>query len=378
VVTVALFLRPGIVAVGPLLSEIREQFGLSHAEASLLTTIPNVIMGVLALPTPWLARRYGRDRVVIAALFVLGIAIVGRAFAPTKDLLLLATAGVGAGIAVAGALIAGFIKATYPTRAAFLMGIYAGSLSLGSTIAAALTGPIASHWGGWRPASGIWGLLGVSAVAAWVVVQKRGRDASDARTLSPTHFALPSTVAKAWVIAMFFACDNFLFYGCLSWIATIYRERGFSETHSGLILASYTAVFIVSTPLAGMLSRKVDRRPALATWAGIALIGLVPLAIAPDTFPFLYVSLIALGVGGGFTLGMTLPLDNTREHGETTAWTAFTLTVGYVIAATGPLAVGILRDATGSFDLPLWMLVAVGIAMLGLTPFLKPRLSYQA
>src|ERR1700677_241379 len=71
---VALDLRPGIVSVGPVLPSIQESFHLSHGTAALLTSIPDVFMGLLALPTPWLARRFGRDNVMIWALLLLLVA----------------------------------------------------------------------------------------------------------------------------------------------------------------------------------------------------------------------------------------------------------------------------------------------------------------
>jgi CP family cyanate transporter-like MFS transporter len=70
---VALDLRPGIVSTGPLLPTIIHEFGLSHTQAALLTAIPTLLMGLLAAPVPWLSRRYGRDRVMFAALALLTV-----------------------------------------------------------------------------------------------------------------------------------------------------------------------------------------------------------------------------------------------------------------------------------------------------------------
>ena len=91
IVMVAIDLRPGIVSTGPILPLIREEFGLTHTVASLLTAIPDLLMGALALPTPWLARRLGRDRVILAALGLLFVATLGRAFANSTALLLVTT-----------------------------------------------------------------------------------------------------------------------------------------------------------------------------------------------------------------------------------------------------------------------------------------------
>ena len=156
---VAISLRPGIVSIGPVLAQLRSEFHINNAQAALLTAIPTLLMGLLALPTPWLARRYGRHRVVLAALLVLVLATLLRAFTTATVSLFVCTAGVGAGIAVAGALMAGFVKAHHPGRVSLLMGVYAASLGLGSTIAAALTGPVAVLsdgfssvcWPGWFP-----------------------------------------------------------------------------------------------------------------------------------------------------------------------------------------------------------------------------------
>ena len=82
--------------------------------------IPDILMRVLALPTPWLARRVGRDRVILAALVPLVATTLTRAVAGSSSVLWLTTAGVGAGIAIAGALTAGFVKATFPQRAPFI------------------------------------------------------------------------------------------------------------------------------------------------------------------------------------------------------------------------------------------------------------------
>jgi cyanate permease len=62
--------RPGIVSVGSLLPSIINDFRLSHTAASLLVSIPDVLMGAVALPTPWLARRFERDAVILGVRFV--------------------------------------------------------------------------------------------------------------------------------------------------------------------------------------------------------------------------------------------------------------------------------------------------------------------
>jgi len=153
----------------------------------------------------------------------------------------------------------------------------------------------------------------------------------------------------------------------------MFGEFGLSPTKAGLLLGSFTASFMIANPIFGSLSKSHDRRGWLAVAAGLAVAGTVLLAVAPTLAPFICIPLTAFGMGGAFTLGMTLPLDNAGSTDEANTWTAFVLTIGYLIAATGPFLVGLLRDETGGFHAATYFLVAVAAVMLGITPFLKPH-----
>jgi CP family cyanate transporter-like MFS transporter len=380
IVLVAVDLRPGIVSVGPMLEQIRSEFAISNTQASLLTAIPNVLMGVLALPTPWLARRFGRNRVILAALAVLGLATLLRAFVETTALLLVTTAGVGAGIAIAGALISGFVKARFPRHVSLLMGLYAMSLGLGATLAAAVTGPLAALGGGWRLGTGFWALPALTAIAAWLYVadaERRhptpGAATAGAATAASAASAHPARSPKAWLVAFYFATNNFLFFGLLSWIVQIYPEICVSHTATGWVLASFTTTFMLANPLPALFSKTGDRRRVIGLFAGIALVGISAMAIAPNFMPLVTIPVIASGIGGSFALGMTLPLDHASSADEANAWTSFILFIGYVLGALGPLALGLLRDLTGSFHVSAWALVLAATLMLSLAPFLAPK-----
>jgi CP family cyanate transporter-like MFS transporter len=285
------------------------------------------------------------------------------------------TGGVGAGIAIAGALIGGFVKASFPKQAALLIGIYAMALGLGSTIAAAATGPLSAIFASWRLGAGIWTLPGLMAMAAWLhVARAEAHPKGSPSAKSPALLApLPFKNPTAWATAAYLSLTNILFFGLLSWLAPMYRELGASETKAGLILASFAGAFMLANPLPGLFSRNDDRRAMIGAFALAALIGMIALAIAPGGSAFLIVPLIAIGIGGSFTLGMTLPLDNAKSADDANAWNAFTMSIGYAVGALGPLLVGIMRDVTGGFQAPMWFLATVGLLMLSLAPILQPH-----
>src|SRR5918995_2421595 len=82
IVAVALNQRPAVVAVAPVLGELRADTGLSSALAGLLTTLPVLCFGAFAPLAPRMARWVGLEFAVAASLLVLAAGIALRLFAP--------------------------------------------------------------------------------------------------------------------------------------------------------------------------------------------------------------------------------------------------------------------------------------------------------
>ena len=71
IVAVALNQRPAVVAVAPVLGDLRAETGMPAALAGLLTTLPVLCMGLFAPVSQVLARRVGREATVGWALVLL-------------------------------------------------------------------------------------------------------------------------------------------------------------------------------------------------------------------------------------------------------------------------------------------------------------------
>lgn len=371
----ALALRPGIVSIGPLVHAIQTEFGMKHAEAALLTAIPDICMGVFAIFVPALGRRFGSDRVVLFSLVLLGVALVLRALAGSPASLLLATLLVGIGVAISGPLIGGWIKSHFSGEAALFMGIYAAGLGVGATLAAVGSESIALAGGGWRLGAGIWAVVCVLAIVSWKRLTSTYPSKPHASHVSAAPARSPLRSGRAWLIAVYFGVGQFICYACFAWVGESSRELQINALSSGVNLGLFAAMIALSSFLAGIVtSGSLDRRGWLAWSAILSIGGAAVLWLSPGTLGAMPVLAIAAGQGVCFALAMTLPLDNTTSHLEASQWTAFMLFVGYLVAALGPFVFGFLRDVTGAYRAPYGLLVAASIALLVLTPWLKPRL----
>lgn len=366
-------LRPAIVSIGPILLLIQQHYHLSYTQAALLTSIPDVCIGVLALLAPNLSRRFGTDRCVIAALSLLGVATILRAISQDPFTLFGSTVLVGVGTAIAGALIGGWVKAHFPQRAAVFMGIYAAGLSLGATIAAVFTVPLVELAQTWRFGAGFWAVLCLSAVASWLWMAKRFTLAGQAAKPGVHRVGLPWNNRQAWLVAINLGAGQFTCYALFAWLAPSVTETNMTVLSPGLFLGLFTSVFSIASVITGLLpGRAEDRRGMLALSNSLTMVGMAGFAFVPSVSPIVDVLLVAVGMGMGFTLAMTFPLDNAASSEQAGAWTVFSLFIGYLTAALGPISFGALRDYTGSYISGYEMLFAVQIFMLCITPILKP------
>ena len=83
--------------------------------------------------------------------------------------------------------------------------------------------------------------------------------------------------------------------------------------------------------------------------------------------------LLSFGIGIFFPITLTLPVEVAHSPAESYALAALMLLIGYTLASAGPVGLGAVRDATGSFVVAGWLLVAIAIAKLASTALLSPR-----
>jgi CP family cyanate transporter-like MFS transporter len=108
--------------------------------------------------------------------------------------------------------------------------------------------------------------------------------------------------------------------------------------------------------------------------AAVLLVATVGIAAVPAG-AWLWATLIGAALGALFPLILTLPLDITDDHAAVGAASAMMLAVGYLFSASAPLALGAARDATGSFDASLWVLVVfAGGTLASTVPLSRARL----
>jgi CP family cyanate transporter-like MFS transporter len=357
-VLVALCLRGPFAAVGPLLGELSEELSVPTAALAGLTALPLVCFGLVSPTAPALAARLGVHRAVLAGVLVLAAGVALR-LAGTWGLFA-GTALLTAGIAVVNVLLPAAVRAEYGPRSAPVLGATTASMALSASLGAGLAQPMAAAGGSAVAGLALW-LVPVALAAAGVAVLagRRRAEVVPAASRLPLAAVLRDRVALA--VTAFFGLQSLSFYSMLTWLADVLEDdAGVSAVAAGGLVAVAAAV---GAPCALFVPPLAARRPGQAAWVvaagALMAAGVVGLLVAPGAAPVVWALLFGLGSGVAFPLAMTLVLVRTRDVGQTGRLSAAAQSVGYLLAATGPLAVGLLHDATGGWRPGLVLLLAL-------------------
>ncbi|MFC8600346.1 CynX/NimT family MFS transporter [Isoptericola sp. NPDC057191] len=377
IVLAALNLRPGVVAVSPLLGEILAEEGLSSTAGGVLTTLPVLCFGLLAPVAPGLARRVGLERALFGSLLLLCAGFALR-LVPGLAPLLLGTLAVGCAIGLGNVLLPALIKRDFADRVGLMTGLYSMALSGGAALAAGLTVPLATATGmDWRATLASWGLLAACGAAVWAprALRAGNRAPVPLRPAGATAADAARSVWRsplAWAVTVLMGTQSLSFYAVNAWLPEIFVASGRSVAVGGWLLALTNLLGIVGSFVAPVLAGRMRRQRAIGVVI-VALIaaGLLGLLLAPDV-AVLWVVLLGLGQGGGIALALTLMALRTEDAARTSELSGMAQSAGYLLAACGPLGLGVAHDMTGSWTLPLVLLLAAALVQ-GVAAWLAGR-----
>lgn len=369
----ALNLRPGASGVGPILPQVSEAIGVGRAAEGLLAAMPCLVFGIVG----WLAVPFARRVGVSGALVIGAIAsAIGLALRPAMDSLwpfLLATAvGLG-GAALGNVLVPAWVKRHTHSRVVIMMTVYSVMLSVGGAAGTFLAVPLmglapdSAPFAPWQLSLEVWSWAFVVAALLWLVVLARVRFdfPREPATGSDTPRGSLRRSPTAWAMTLLFGLQSTNAYVQFAFVPGFLMGAGMSAPAAGMLTATIQLWGIVGGLL---MPTVIDRWGTLLRWFILAF-GLVTTAgylglwLAPQILPALWVTL--LGIGGlAFPTVIAMIPDRTRDPAVTARLSGMVQPVGYLLAAIGPLVVGVVMQVTGA-TAPALVILAVGGLGLG-------------
>ncbi len=359
IILIGFNLRPALSGVGPLIAMIREATGLSNSMLGLLTTLPLVAFGILSTLTPLFTRRFGIEKTLSGALLLLTVGIVLRAFGYIP-LLFLGTILLGIAIAFGNVLLPALVKRDFNKRSGFMTSLYSGMMGVGAALAAGLSVPIAESFpGSWKTSLGVWGVFSFLAFLVWISQNKFSVPTNSKRSFKKAMKDLGSN-SLAWNVALFLGLQSIAFYVILAWLPDILISKGFSSSEAGWYLSLSQVTGVLGSVLVPVIAaKKDDQRKYISALILVEAISLIGLWLGTNATVFLWVSGIGFSLGGSFGLALLFIVLRSSDSETATELSGMSQSIGYLLAATGPILIGAVFDITGNWDTALYILFMI-------------------
>nr|WP_281170816.1 MFS transporter [Gulosibacter molinativorax] len=369
----------------PNLIEISEEFGLSGAEAGLLSSITALVGGLILPFAGAIGDRWGIKRIILVGLIA---SIIGQflfALAPGYGLALLARAisGLGVGLLFVGPYTMAVNWFERERKNGIALGIMFTSDGIGTGFALYVFAIVLVAFG-WRSGTMIGGYFLIAVLLiAWIFL----RDAPNVKE-EPLNAELASSSdrsAISWlfsrnvlIAAAFFVGEWGIFAVVAVWMPTILIENaGWPTEIAGLFASLYVLIGMITSIVFGLISDRLGRRKNLIVLAGVMMttfMALMTVALATGNYVLVAVCLplVGLGVYTGMPLALALAAESvpTRMAGTVNG---FVLGVGFIVGGFAyPYIMGAVKDATDEYVLGfVGMVIATAVLNLVCPLFAK-------
>ncbi|MGB3145411.1 MAG: MFS transporter, partial [Maribacter sp.] len=257
-------------------------------------------------------------------------------------------------------LLPSLTKRNFSENSGFMTSLYSSFMALGAATAAGISVPLAENYNlGWRTALLVWGIPSLLAFFIWMPQVSRLTKSSSSRSFKEAMKKLGNS-RLAWNVALFMGLQSMVFYIILAWLPVILQSRGYDAAFAGWMLSLSQATGIIGSLIIPYLAGKQkNQRGIVALLVLVEVISLTGI-LFPEFGPIaLWVSLLGVVLGGTFGLALLFLVLRSKDTEGATELSGMAQSVGYLVAATGPMLFGGIFDLTQSWDYALVFLFVI-------------------
>jgi MFS transporter, CP family, cyanate transporter len=169
--------------------------------------------------------------------------------------------------------------------------------------------------------------------------------------------------------------QSLLYYAALSWLPTILRDRGESAATAGALLALMGAGNLAVSLIVPIAAQRMRAQYALVVPTVLALAaGLAGAVYAPLGSAVIWVLILGAGQNAALSLAIFFTMARAPHPAAAASLSSLAQSGGYLLASAGPLAVGLVHSATGSWNVPLMVLFGLtGVLLVAGLLAARPR-----
>ena len=364
----SLNLRTVILAVPPVLPQIRSELHLNFAQAGAVTSLPVLCLSLAAIPGALLSSRFGARRVVGFALLVLASGAALRILPWQPAALFAATALLSVATAASQPAMAAVLRAWFSNNVERASAVTGNALNMGGLVGAVLTVGMLGVGLRWQVTFIFWAIPVFLAAVLWF---RLAPGKSDAHVATPSHLGPLARDWEVWRAAVLFGCQSVAYFTASTWIPFLVEGR--SSGYLAFVLGIYSVATVAPSLFLPLVRVSYATSRVFFGAGGILMVGGgLGLAAAPVEVAWLSAAILGFGSSMVFLGAIAAPALLAARDAEVAGYSALMLTGGYLISFVGPVLGGFLVDHTGNLRAPYWAVLASGlvVVVLGVT---RPR-----
>jgi CP family cyanate transporter-like MFS transporter len=178
---------------------------------------------------------------------------------------------------------------------------------------------------------------------------------------------MPWRSGLAWQVTGYMGLQSLAFYMTASWYPAMLGDLGWSADASGWYLSLYMiAAMLAGLAVPWLVRRSVGQQGLGAATGLLTALGVGGLMIQPQWLG-LWMVLMGIGTGPAFVLALSFMGLRAADARTAAALSLMAQSLGYLLAAAGPVCFGWLHDVTGGWtgSMAFALLMALAMAACG-------------
>ena len=373
-----LYIAFGLVsrAIFPLVTPVIEDLKLSYSQMGFILGSWQLTYIFAALAAGAVLDRWGVRKSILAGAIVIGLSATLRCYAAGFISMLGAVALFGFGgpmISIGGPKAISFWFRGRSRGTA--MGIYTTGNWIGGLAALALTNslvmPLVDY--SWRLAFVVYGMTAFAIALLWLLGSGKAGDGGMQESARIIGVFVQLIRIKNVRILLLMGLFSFaIIHGFSSWLPKILEDSGMSATRAGWSAALSIATGIPAILILPSVVPPRARGNVIAGFAILAAVHLFLVLMTSGTILYILLSVLGFITAPFMALLLLVLMDSPGvEISQMGSAGGMFFCVAEIGGFTGPLILGILVDATGTFMAGVVFLAGLCLAMAGLTRVLK-------
>lgn len=337
-------LRVTILALPPVLNEVRAAFDLQGTTVGILTAIPSIFFALAATLGALLINRIGAMPSLLLGLTINGVGAAARGFVDSAWQLQLATSIMCLGVAIMQPVMPTLVRTWTPAHVGLATATYTCGLLCGEVFPFVV--PVVSGLpgvgDGWRASLFQWSIPVFLTACVLMLFTPRPGPAKIGSRAWP-NWRDP----EMWRVGLLIGAINSGYFGLNFFLPGWLAQAGEAGRTHATLLALNVAQIPAALLLMVYLDRVVFRRATYVALGTLLCASSIGAAVLPGAASIVMAAIAGFALAAVLTLGFAMPALLTRAE-TVPSFSAGAFTISYSIAVAVSIVLGLIADTSAS------------------------------